>query len=444
MTRNKLHLAAVAIALCVAQTAVYGASGGADSGYSGAPGEQNCAFCHSSSSGFGSVQIAFVNGSFYTPGAKQHLVLTITDAPEQAWGFQLTARTGSNNQAGNFIPGGEGFTRTVCADTALKKQSLDIACTSALPLQYIQHTLAGARIGQKRSAQFEFDWTPPSSDVGAITFYMSAVAADGTSSGAGNHVYNQRYTLTVPLPNQPQLSKGGTVNAANFDSAVSPGSWVTVQGTNLANSTRPWGAADFVSNRLPTTLDGVSVMIDGKPAYVSYVSPTQLNVLAPSNPSLGIVNVVVTNNGLLSNPSTVTVQTAAPALFAWSAKYAVATRPDFSLVAPVALFPNVTTKPAQPGDIVILWATGLGPASPSPAVGVFTPSDQLYSVLNLPTVLIGGISAQVIGAALAPGYAGLYQIAVKIPDGLANGDQPIRIQSGSAQSPAGLLLTIQQ
>lgn len=442
MNRNIFHLMAAAV-LCAAP-AVYGASGGADVGYTGAPSEQNCAFCHSSSAGFGNVQITFPNGQFYSPSAKQHLILTITDTPEQSWGFQLTVRNSANASVGNFTPGGEGFTRTLCADTVLKKQTLDIACTATYPLQYIQQTLSGTRKGQPRSAQFEFDWTAPSSDVGSVTFYVSAVAGDGTSSGNGNHVYNQQYALTVKVGGQPQLTKGGTVNAANFDTAVSPGSWITIQGTDLAKTTRAWGKDDFINNRAPTSLDGVSVTLDGKPAYVAYVSPTQLNIVAPANPSFGNVNVLVTNNGLLSNSSSVTVQPAAPALFAWSAKYAVATRPDFSLVAPPALFPGLTTKPAKPGDVIILWATGLGQTSPTPLPGLFTPSDQLYSVVILPTVSIGGISAEVIGAALAPTYSGLYQIAIKVPDGLADGDQPVKIQTGSAKSPAGLLLTIQQ
>ncbi len=252
--------------------------------------------------------------------------------------------------------------------------------------------------------------------MGAVTFYVSAVAGDGN----GNHVYNQQYALTVKVGGQPQLTRGGTVNAANFDTAVSPGSWITIQGTDLAKTTRAWGKDDFINNRVPTSLDG-------KPAYVAYLSPTQLNLVAPANPSFGNVNVLVTNNGLLSNSSSVTVQPAAPALGAWLAKYAVATRADFSLVAPPALFPGLTTKPAKPEDVIILWATGLGQTSPAPLPGLFTPSDQLYSVVILPTVLIDGISAQVIGAALAPTYAGLYQIAIKIPDGLADGDQPVKI-----------------
>ena len=144
MNRSIFHLLAMAGALCVAP-ALFGASGGADVGYTGAPGEQNCAFCHSSSAGFGNVQITFPNGQFYSASAKQHLILVITDTPEQSWGFQLTARNSANASVGNFTPGGEGFTRTLCADAALKKQTLDIACTSTYPLQYIQQTLSGTR-----------------------------------------------------------------------------------------------------------------------------------------------------------------------------------------------------------------------------------------------------------------------------------------------------------
>lgn len=420
------------------------ASAGPDAGYSGAPGEQNCARCHSSGNAFGSLKVTFPNGLFYTPGAKQRLMVTISDTSKLQWGFQLTARQASSTgtQAGVFATAGDGFTQTLCAESTFdtsKEQFGVTPCPSSRPLQWIEHTSAGTFPGQTKMATWQFDWTPPTSDVGAIAIYVAGLSV----ASNGESIYTQRYTLTVPAANQPSIKSGGVVNGAGFQNTIAPNTWVTITGTNLANSTRTWASSDFNNGALPTVLDGVSVMIDGKPAYVEYVSPTQLNVFAPANISLasGLV-VQVVNNGLNSNPGTITGQATAPAFFEWSNKYAVTTRPDFSLVGPPNLFSGTTTTPAQPGDVVILWAAGLGSASPSLAGGQLTPAGQLYSVANVPVVTVGGIGATVIGAALAPGYAGLYQIAVQIPAGVQNGDQPIVIQSNGNQSPDGVFLTI--
>jgi uncharacterized protein (TIGR03437 family) len=196
-------------------------------------------------------------------------------------------------------------------------------------------------------------------------------------------------------------------------------------------------------NGLPTSLDGVSVKIDNKSAYVSYISPTQLNVVAPADTATGSVNVSVTNNGVTSSSATVQLVAQSPALFLWGGKYAAATHyPDYSPVGPASLFPGSST-PAKPGDTVILWGTGLGPTTPSAPDGQLTPSTQLYSVANPPTVTIGGAQANVISAVLSPGFAGLYQIAIQTPTSLSDGDQTIVLQSGSATSPSGVLITVQ-
>src|SRR6266536_3436005 len=101
-------------------------------------------------------------------------------------------------------------------------------------------------------------------------------------------------------------------------------------GTNLAGTTRTWNAADIVNGFLPAALDGVSVKINGHAAPVEYVSPTQINVQAPGDSSLGSVPVEVTYNGVTGAAASATLQSVAPAFFLWSGKYAVATHTDFS------------------------------------------------------------------------------------------------------------------
>ena len=85
------------------------------------------------------------------------------------------------------------------------------------------------------------------------------------------------------------------VNAAGFQPGIVANSWVTIKGTNLASTTGDWSNS-IVNGALPTSLDGVSVTMGGKPAYVYYISPGQLNVLAPDIPA-GPMTVTVTTPG---------------------------------------------------------------------------------------------------------------------------------------------------
>jgi uncharacterized protein (TIGR03437 family) len=92
---------------------------------------------------------------------------------------------------------------------------------------------------------------------------------------------------------------------------------VTIRGTNLANTNpgRTWRTDEIVNGNLPQSLDNVSVTINGKATYVYYISPTQINVQAPTDTTIGPVDVVVTNNGNVSQSATAQLQAVAPAFF---------------------------------------------------------------------------------------------------------------------------------
>jgi uncharacterized protein (TIGR03437 family) len=134
------------------------------------------------------------------------------------------------------------------------------------------------------------------------------------------------------------------------------------------------------------------------------------------------------------------LQTFAPAFFLWNGEYATATHVNYALAAGPGV--SATATPAKPGETIILWGTGFGPTNPPEPIGQLTSGAP--TATTLPTVTIGGVQAQVIGAALSPGFAGLYQIAVQVPGSLSDGDQPIVAQAGGAQSPAGVVLTVQR
>ncbi len=444
MTRKQII---ISVCLTIAATlpiVIYAYAEGPQAGLAGVPGEfGTCAQCHRGGPGSGSVTVAFPNGLTYTPGVAQQLVVTVADPAQRRWGFELTARpsSSSSTMAGSFTPGSDGYTQLVCSSLDFFTEQQGSSCPTSLPLSYVEHTFAGTRDGTTGSASFQFTWTPPSTNAGNIVIYVSGNAANGDGGPGGDHIYTNQYTLTpASASNQPAVVS--VVNGASFTTGITAGSWATITGTHLAGTTGTWSGSQIVNGKLPTMVDNVSVTIDGLSAAVYFVSPTQINVQVPTDPNTGPVPVVVTYNGQTSAAFTANLMPETPAFFLWSGKYAVATREDFSLVGPTTLFSGSTT-PAKPGDVVILWGTGFGATTPALSSGQLVPSTQLYSVLNPPNITVGGIQATVYGAALAPGFAGLYQIAIQIPPAVGGGDQPVVAQTGSVSSATGVYVTVQ-
>jgi uncharacterized protein (TIGR03437 family) len=413
---------------------VYANSGGPDPGYSGVPGEGGtCAACHGSGESSvntkgGSVSINFGGASTYVPGEVQHWIVTIADSSARRWGFQATARNTSavSTTAGGFTST-DANTQVLCSSTSFRNvgSATGGVCSSSVPLMYVEHTLAGTRLGTTGSTTFQFDWTPPATDVGSISVYIAANAANGNGNNdSGDHIYSATYTLTPAASGSaPVISDGGVVNGASFGAPIEAGSWVTIRGTGISTTTRTWTAADF-TNGTPTSLDGVSVSMGGKPAFVYYISPTQINVQAPDF-GTGSIGVTVTNSAGTSNTVNVTATSFAPAFFQ-AGTYAIATHLDGTLVAPAGLVAG--SSPAARGETVVLWGTGFGSVSPTVAAGETSAQalgDAVASVVATPAITIGGVPVTVVAGALNPSALGLYQIAVTVPDTVASGDQAI-------------------
>jgi len=294
--------------------------------------------------------------------------------------------------------------------------------------------------GGPNTAPNEVDGGPPTGvNVGALD-----VAVD--SSGnlyiyGGNRVYKVS-GLSGSAPPLPAISANGVVNGASFLPGVAANSWVTIEGTNLAPQTDDWSNS-IVNGALPISLDGVSVSMGGKPAYIYYITPGQLNVLAPDVPA-GPLTVTVTTGAGASASFTATASAYGPAFFVWPGNQVVATRTDYSYAVKAGTFAGATTVAAKPGDVIVLWATGFGPTSPAAPAGFAVPSDKAYNTSSQPSITINNVAATVYGAALASGSVGLYQIAIQVPPSLANGDWPIQALIGGVLSPVGTILSVHQ
>ncbi len=246
----------------------------------------------------------------------------------------------------------------------------------------------------------------------------------------------------ITFPRAPFISADGVINAASLLAPIVPNSWGTVKGSNLSETTNTWDKA-VINGKLPTSLEGVTVTVDGVPAYIYYVSPTQINFLAP-NVGFGTRQVVVKNGLGTSNIFEVTSNQYGPAFFPWPGNQAVATRQDFTWAVKNGTFAGVETVAAKPGEVIILWGTGFGPTNPAAPVGVQIPADQTYATSTLLTVTINNQPVTVYGAAFAPGNAGLYQVAIQAPDTLADGDYVVRAIIGGVQSPDGIVLAVRK
>ncbi|HEX5229853.1 MAG TPA: hypothetical protein VFW44_19210 [Bryobacteraceae bacterium] len=244
---------------------------------------------------------------------------------------------------------------------------------------------------------------------------------------------------SAAVPTPPAISTNGVVNGASFQPGMVPDSWVTILGTHLAPKTDDWSSS-IVNGKFPTKLDGVSVEIGGKPAYVYFISTGQINVLAPDI-GFGPQDVTVTTSAGTSAKLSATSAQYGPAFFLWPGNQPVATRQDFSYAVKNGTF-STATVPAKPGDVIILWGTGFGPTNSVAPVGEPTPGTTTYSTTSLPKVTINNIPATVYGAALAPGFGGLYQVAIQVPESMSNGDWPIQASIGGVSSPSGVVLSV--
>lgn len=237
----------------------------------------------------------------------------------------------------------------------------------------------------------------------------------------------------------PFYSAASIVNAADNQSGQLAANTIgTIYGTNLAYGTAAISSSDIGNGLLPTVLgdDETQVFIGGNAANLYYVSPTQINFLVPPNLLALPVPLYVAVDSLRGPLIELTLGPAAPGLFQLDAKNAIATLPDGTVLTP--------SSPGQPGDVVTLWATGLGATNPMPAYGELPmAAAPLVAGAGLSILLDGTpIPSQAISyAGIAPGFAGLYQINFKLPT--STGSNPeIRVQVAGVMSAARVYLPV--
>jgi len=240
------------------------------------------------------------------------------------------------------------------------------------------------------------------------------------------------------------LTAGGPVitqvlTVANHSSTIAPNTWIEIHGNNLAppNDTRLWQTSDFVNAQLPVRLDTVAATVNGKSAYVEYISPTQVNVLTPPDNITGPVQLLMSVGGVNSAPFPVTATPVAPAFFVFQGEpYVAAEHTNGTYLAPANLFPGAT--PAKPGETVVLFGSGFGPTTPAAVSGSLTQNGILTTP---PVIIIGGIAAAVTFAGLV--IPGEFQFNVVVPAGVPDGDNTVTAVYNGISTQSGLVLPVQ-
>jgi len=248
----------------------------------------------------------------------------------------------------------------------------------------------------------------------------------------------------------PVITPGGIVNAASNQTPVALGSLVSIYGTNLSPQT---DVAPTVP--LPITIDGVKVLVNNVLAPLQLVSSGQINAQIPwealpagpptTNTSATVI--VTTLAGGQSVSANVTIGPAGPGIFTFN--YGIGQAVAYSngdgaiaSATPIANYPYHAAKIGDPLSLVI-YATGLGAVSPAVQSGNVPPTGVIANTVTTPTVLVGGVAAQVLFSGLTPQFPGFYQLNVVIQPGTPTGSAvPLQIQMGAVTSPNTVTIAV--
>jgi len=252
---------------------------------------------------------------------------------------------------------------------------------------------------------------------GATRLYLGILDyAVATNTGA--------YVAAVsPLAaDTPTFTTGGVINAAGFGpNPLAPGSVAAVFGANLATSTQ-----SAASVPLPESITGTRAYFDLLSAPLYFVSSGQVNLQVPFELNAQQTHLTITRNGAASIPLVLNISPYAPGIFTGGDGSPVIVNYRTSgLIS--------ATQPVKAGDVLIIYATGLGPISNPPASGTPTPLDKLYPLAVPLSVVFGSTAVTADFAGLAPGFVGVYQVNVTVPP-LSSGQTTLQLRAGGASS----------
>jgi len=287
--------------------------------------------------------------------------------------------------------------------------------------------------------------------------FPSGVVRDAAGGIDVADTQNSRVRLLTPDTQSnaseglPSIAAGGVISASAFGAftSIAPGSWIEIHGSSLGSSVRGWTMADFSGLRAPTELNETKVTIGGQAAFLSYVSPDQVNAQVPSGIKTGLQELAVTTPAGTSAPYMIAVNPTQPGLFAPASfrvsgnQYVAAVSGDgTAFIAPSGAVEGVATRPARPGEIITIYAVGGGPVAPEIQAGEFV--QELNTLSNEVEISFDQTPASIVWAGLAPESMGLYQFNIIVPD-VSDGEAiPLRIKLGGVGGGQTLHIAVQR
>lgn len=261
------------------------------------------------------------------------------------------------------------------------------------------------------------------------------------ASNAANSPSEVKVLFTVEAPKPPELTFRGVVNGATFgaNQPLARGTLVSLFGSQLAYS-----VTLAAETPLPTELDSTQVRIGGVAAPLVFTSWGQINFQVPNEVPLGTTTVQVVRDGQAGNTITATVANRSPGLFRLNpvllGEYGAITNAsqgnNFPIPRELAAELGINGAPARPGDVLTIYATGLGDVAPVVASGAAAPAQEpLARVVEVPTVnflarFLFPLRETPSFVGLTPNFVGLFQINVTVPDEApTNARTPINIEN---------------
>jgi uncharacterized protein (TIGR03437 family) len=358
----------------------------------------------------------------------------------------------SKSHTGNFSPGQTGATYTITVTNAGGAATTGpVSVADSLPAGLAGTAIAGTgwncllptlTCARSDALGASASYPPITVTVNVAANAPASLTNTATVSGGGetNTANNAAQDVTA-IGTGPVITL--VANAFGESPIIAPNTWAIVKGLNLAPSgdIRVWLGSDFINGQMPAQLDGVSVKVNGKSAYLFYISPTQINILIPPDALSGPIQVQLTNNGVVSNVLTVQSQAQSLSFFevpsAGGQHYVVGRHLDGGLIGPDSLYPGLST-PVKPGEDIYIVANGFGPTDVPVISGLPAQFGNLPA--PFPVVMVGGTPATVTFAGLVG--VGLYQINFKVPADAADGDLPLTATYNGLSIQPNLLITV--
>lgn len=279
-----------------------------------------------------------------------------------------------------------------------------------------------------------------------FTFRQQNLTVSASAALGPSNLVLSNVTSTSAVPGgivvtvNPLVSSA--LDGAGFRGTLAPGAIFSIFGSDLASGRGPNQTELAAATPLPTAMGGVNVKVGGRFAPLFFVSPGQINAMVPfeTTGTSATLN-IETGPGAEGKGIQIDLSPTAPGIFSTNSSGAgqgAILNADSSFVAQRDSIPGAAAHPAKAGDVIIIFASGLGPVTPVPVSGVAAGANgDLHRMNRLPQVSIGGqvLSASSIDfAGLAPGFVGLYQINVHIPAGVSPSNAvPVQVTTAEGQ-----------